>query len=95
MRLTGFWLYVRLLLIEADVLKRIDKLPIIEKALVDGHSSDGTMHTAALNVLKQIIRRDQEGADRIMKQIAKFATSGKPEEKEIFDNLQFELTLRS
>ncbi len=94
-RLTGLWLYVRLLLIEADVLKRIDKLPIIEKALVDVHSSDGTMHTAALNVLKQIIRRDQEGADRIMKQIAKFATSGKPEEKEIFDNLQFELTLRS
>jgi hypothetical protein len=75
-------------------LKRIDKLPIIEKALVDVHSSDSTMHTAALNVLKQIIRRDQEGADSIMKQIAKFETSDKPEEKEIFDNLQFEFTLR-
>ena len=93
-RLTGFWLYVRLMLIEADVLKRIDKLPIIEKALVEVHSSDSTMRTAALNVLKQIIRRDQEGADSIMKQIAKFETSDKPEEKEIFDNLQFEFTLR-
>lgn len=94
-RLTGFWLYVRLMLIQADVLQRIDVMPIIEKALVDVHSADNVMHTAALNVMKQVIRRDQEGADSIMKQIAKFSTSDNPEEKEIFDNLQFELTLRS
>lgn len=94
-RLTGFWLYVRLMLIQADVLQRIDVMPIIEKALVDVHSIDSTMHTAALNVLKQIIRRDKEGADSILNQIAEFSTSDKPEEKEIFDNLQFELKVRS
>lgn len=94
-RLTGFWLYVRLMLIKADLLQRIDTLPIIEKALIDVHSDDGVMRTAALNVLKQVIRRDQEGAESIMKQIANFSTSDKPEEKEIFDNLQFEFTLRS
>lgn len=95
LRLTGYWLYVRLMLINGDVLQHINALPIIEKALVDIHSEDALMHTAALNVLKQVIRRDQEGADSIMKQVAKLSTSDNSEEKEIFDNLQFEFTLRS
>ena len=95
LRLTGFWLYVRLMLVEADVLQRIDTLPIVEKALVDVHSQDSLLSTAALNVLKQVVRRDQEGADSIMKQLEKFSTSEKPEEKEIYNNLQFELKIRS
>ena len=95
LRLTGFWLYVRLMLIKADVLQRIDTLPIIEKALADVHSNDSLLSTAALNVLKQIIRRNEVGADIIMEQIAKFSTSEKPEEKEVYDNLQFELKIRS
>ena len=95
LRLTGYWLYVRLMLIKADILQQIEAQSIVEKALVDIHSEDGLMHIAALNVLKQVIRRDQEGADSIMKQIANFSTSDNPEEKEIFDNLQFEFTLRS
>ena len=95
LRLTGFWLYVRLMLVNADVLKRIDTLPIIEKALVDVHSQDNLLSTASLNVLKQIVRRDKEGANSIMEQIASFSTSDKPEEKEIYDNLQFELKIRA
>ena len=95
MRLTGFWLYVRLMLVNADVLERINPLPIVEKALVDVHANDSLLYTAALNVLKQIIRRDKEGADIIMKQIAEFSSSEKPEEKEIYDNLQFEFKIRS
>ncbi len=95
LRLTGYWLYVRLMLINGAVLQRINSQPIIEKALIDIHSEDALMHIAALNVLKQVIRRDQEGADSIMSQIAKYSTSDKPEEKEIYDNLQFEFTLRS
>lgn len=95
MRLTGFWLYVRLMLVNADVLERINPLPIVEKALVDVHSSDSLLHTAALNVLKQIVRRDKEGADIIMKQMAEFSNSEKPEEKEIYNNLQFEFKIRS
>ena len=95
MRLTGFWLYVRLMLVNAGVLERINPLPIVEKALVDVHSSDSLLHIAALNVLKQIIRRDIKGADIIMKQIAEFSSSEKPEEKEIYDNLQFEFKIRS
>ena len=95
LRLTGYWLYVRLMLIKADILQQIEAQSIVEKALVDIHSEDGLMHIAALNVLKQVIRRDQEGADSIMKQIANLSTSDNPEEKEIFDNLQFEFTLRS
>lgn len=95
LRLTGYWLYVRLMLIQADVLQRIGQLPIIEKALVDIHAEDGLMHIAALNVLKQVIRRDQEGADSIMEQVAQLALSDNAEEKEIYDNLQFEFKLRS
>ena len=91
--LTGFWLYVRLMLIEAEVLQGINTLPIIEKALVDVHSDDGVMHTAALNVLKQVVRRNHEGADSIMEKISKFSTSENAVEKEIYDNLQFELKL--
>ena len=95
LRLTGFWLYVRLMLVKADDLQRIDTLPIIENALVDVHSQDSLLSIAALNVLKQIVRRDHEGADSIMDQIAKFSISEKPEEKEIYNNLQFELKIRS
>ncbi|NLZ94284.1 MAG: hypothetical protein GX921_00470, partial [Bacteroidales bacterium] len=51
--------------------------------------------TAALNVLKQIIRRNLEGADSILKQTAEFSTSNNPKEKEIYDDLQFELKIRS
>lgn len=94
-RLTGFWLYVRLMLIKAEALQRINTLPIIEKALTDVYSDDVLMHTAALNVLKQVVRRDQEGADRIMEQISNFSTSDNPEEKEIYENLQFEFKIRS
>lgn len=94
-RLTGFWLYVRLMMIQAAALKRINSLPIIEKALMDVHADDTLLSTAALNVLKQIVRRDQEGADHIMKQISEFSTSNNPMEKEIFDNLQFEFKIRS
>ena len=94
-RLTGFWLYVRLMLIQSDVLQRINMLPIIDRALEDVHSHNGLMHTAALNVLKQVIRRDQEGADSIMEQVVKFSLSDNPEEKEIFDNLQFEYKLKA
>ena len=95
LRLTGYWLYVRLMLIKADILQQIEAQSIVEKALVDIHSEDALMHIAALNVLKQVIRRDQEGADSIMKQIANLSTSDNSEEKEIYDNLQFEFKLRS
>lgn len=95
LRLTGFWLYTRLMLIEAGVLQRINILPIVDKALVDVHSDDSLLSTAALNVLKQVIRRGLEGADSIMEQTAKFSTSRNPKEKEIYDGLQFELKIRS
>lgn len=77
-RLTGYWLYVRLMLIEADVLKDIDKKPIIKQALDDVHSDDNLFSTASLNVLKQVVRRDKEGANSIMKEVEKFSSSGNP-----------------
>lgn len=95
LRLTGYWLHVRLMMIEADVLERIKTLPILEKALVDVNSEDSLLSTAALNVLKQVVRRNQEGADVVMSQIDRFSTSDNPKEKEIYDNLQFELKIRS
>ena len=94
-RLTGFWLYTRLMLIKSDVLDRINIQPVIEKALIDVHSEDALLHIAALNVLKQVVRRDKEGADSIMKHISDFATSDNRMEKEIYDNLQFEFKIRS
>ena len=95
LRLTGYWLYVRLMLIKADVLPQIDTLPIIEKALIDVHSDNILLSTAALNVLKQVVRRDLKGANTIMEQVAEFSTSDNVQEKEIYDNLQFELKIRS
>lgn len=93
-RLTGYWLYTRLMMIKSDVVKRIDMNPVIEKALTDVHSEEALMQTAALNVLKQVVRRDEMGADNIMKQISNYSTSNNPLEKEIFDSLQFELKMR-
>lgn len=94
-RLTGFWLYVRLMMINAEVLERINIQPIIEQALKDVHTDDTLLHTAALNVLKQVVRRDESGADFIMEQISQFSLSEDPVEKEIYDNLQFEFSIRS
>lgn len=94
-RLTGYWLYVRLMMIQAETSKRINIQLVIEKALADVHADDTLLRTAATNVLMQVIRRDQEGADYIMEQISKFSTSANPLEKELYDNLQFEFKLKA
>lgn len=94
-RLTGYWLYVRLMMIQAETSKRINIQLVIEKALADVHAEDTLLRTAATNVLMQVIRRDQEGADYIMEQISKFSTSANPLEKELYDNLQFEFKLKA
>ena len=93
-RLTGFWLYVRLMLIKSEVLQSINKQQIIEKALQDVHSETGLLSKAALNALKEIIRRDNKAAEVIMKEIIAFSTSDNELEKEIFENLSFENDLR-
>lgn len=94
-RLTGYWLLVRLMLIKSDVLQNINSGKIIEKALLDVHSDNGLLSKAALNVLKQIIRRDEKLSEKIMTEIADFSTSENIMLKEIYDNLQFEFSIRS
>ena len=94
-RLTGYWLYVRLMMIQAETSKRINIQLVIEKALADVHADDTLLRTAATNVLMQVIRRRQEGADYIMEQISKFSTSANSLEKELYDNLQFEFKLKA
>ena len=94
-RLTGYWLYVRLMMIQAETSRRINIQLVIEKALADVHADDTLLRTAATNVLMQVIRRRQEGADYIMEQISKFSTSANPLEKELYDNLQFEFKLKA
>ena len=94
-RLTGYWLLVRLMLIKSDVLQSINTGQVLEKALLDVHSENGLLSKAALNALKQMIRRDEKLSDEIMKKIAAFSTSESLIEKEIYDNLQFEFSLKS
>lgn len=94
-RLTGYWLLVRLMLIKSDVLQNINSGKIIEKALLDVHSDNGLLSKAALNVLKQIIRRDEKLSEEIMTEIADFSTSENIMLKEIYDNLLFEFSIRS
>ena len=94
-RLTGYWLYVRLMMIKADTLEGVNIQPIVEKALVDVHAEDALLYVAALNVLKQIVRRDEQAGEIIIEQISEFSTSDDPIEKEIYDNLQFEYKIRS
>ena len=95
LRLTGYWLYVRLMLIEADVLKGIDIMPIIKQALDDVHSDDNLLSIAALNVLKQVVRRNMKGSDRIMEEVERFSASDNLKEKEIYNDLHFELKIRA
>lgn len=89
-RLTGYWLYVRLLLVNAAVLNNIDKQIVIEQAIKDIQSEEGLMRTAALNVLKHSVRRDETAAQFILKEISKFANSDNPADNEIFNDLSFE-----
>lgn len=93
-RLTGYWLLVRLMLIQSEALQSINMQPIVEEALRDIHSQNSLLSTAALNVLKQAIRRGLKEADYIMKQIAKFETSDNPTEIELYKDLQFEYKIR-
>lgn len=93
-RLTGFWLYVRLMLVQSDVLKNISKELIIEKAMQNILSDNGLLSKSALNALRQMVRRDENMGEVIMKQIAGFADSENNIEKEIFDSLQFEYEVR-
>lgn len=94
-RLTGFWLFVRLMLIKSDTLQAINKQQLIDRALQDVQSNSGLLSKAALNALKQLIRRDEKDAEIIMKQIVDFSESENVVEKEIYDNLRFEYDLRS
>ena len=94
-RTTGFWLYVRLMLVQSDVLKSINKDLIIEKAMKDVQSDNGLLSKSALNALKQMVRRDENSAEVILKQTAGFAGSKNKTEKEIFDSLRFEYDVRT
>lgn len=94
-RLTGFWLYVRLMLINADVLKGINIPPVIAQALKDVKSDDGLLRIGALNVLKNLVRRDEKSAQDIMEQISEFATSDNSVYKEVYNDLTFEFEHRS
>ena len=94
-RLTGFWLFARLMLIKSDTLQAINKQQLIDRALQDVQSNSGLLSKAALNALKQMIRRDEKAAEIIMKQTVDFSASENIVEKEIYDNLRFEYDLRS
>ena len=94
-RLTGFWLYVRLMLVNAEELKSINIPPIIEQALKDIKSEDNLLRTAALNVLKHLVRRDDKSAQDIMEQTSEYANSDSPVYQEVFNDLSFEFKHRS
>ena len=89
-RITGFWLYVRLMLVQADALKNINKELIIESAMQNILPENGLLSKSALNALKQMIRRDEDSGKVIMEHVANYANSENSYEKEIFDSLQFE-----
>ncbi|HTN69067.1 MAG TPA: DNA alkylation repair protein [Dysgonamonadaceae bacterium] len=93
-RLTGFWLYVRLMLINSDALQKVDSHSAIGQALQDIKSESGLLRTGALNVLKHVIRRDEKSAEVIMKEVSSFSTSDNPVDREIYENLRFEFELR-
>ena len=95
MRLTGYWLYVRLMLVNADALENIDKQLVIEQALKDIQSEESLLRSAALNVLKYTVRKDEKSAHYIMSQISGFATSECPADNELFNDLSFENEHRS
>ena len=89
-RLTGYWLYVRLMLIHAEALQNINNKTIVEQAIKDIQSDEGLLRTAALNVLKHTVKRDDKTAHYIMTEISDFATSDNPANNEIYNDLSFE-----
>lgn len=94
-RLTGYWLYTRLLLIKSDSLQKIENPPIIKQALQDVDLPMKILRTAALNVLRHLIRANKDDAEEIMVQIAPFSRSENREQKEIYESLKFEYEYRS
>lgn len=94
-RLTGYWLYTRLFLIKSDALQKIESTPIIKQALQDIDLNLNILRTAALNVLRHLVRAKKEDAEKIIAQISHFSNSDNPIQKEIFDNLKFEFEFRS
>lgn len=93
-RISGYWLFARLMLIQSNVLRKVDLNVVIEKALVDILADDFLLHAAALNALKLIVRRDEESAVIVMNKISAYEESDDALEKEIYDNLYFEYKIR-
>ncbi|MFA6702044.1 MAG: DNA alkylation repair protein [Dysgonamonadaceae bacterium] len=92
-RTTGYWLFVRLLMIQKSKLNDQKKEEIVDKAILDVENSSFFLNKAALEALKRVGRKNQSLADKVLDKLSDYKNADDLEKREIYDSLTFEFEL--
>lgn len=89
-RITGYWLFARLVIIHSDQLSQIDIQNVVERAFIDISAHNMFLKQSAINVLKFAGRQSPEMAASILQKMKMLVDSGESAYSEIHSQLQFE-----
>ena len=89
-RTTGYWLFARLCIVRAEVVKQVDMNLLLDDAVHDLKSESLLLRQSALNALKFFGRISRENAQEVLQRVSGFEKSEIQMEKEMLDQLLFE-----
>ena len=92
-RTTGYWLFARLCIVRAEVVKQVDMDLLLDDAVNDLKSESLLLRQSALNALKFFGRISRENAQEVLQRVSGFEKSEIQMEKEMLDQLLFEFGL--
>lgn len=89
-RTTGYWLFARLCIVRAEVVKQVDMNLLLADAVHDLKGESLLLRQSALNALKFFGRISRENAQEVLQRVSGFEKSEIQMEKEMLDQLLFE-----
>ncbi|MDD2243947.1 MAG: DNA alkylation repair protein [Dysgonamonadaceae bacterium] len=92
-RTTGYWLFVRLMMIQKSRLENEKVEGIVDRAVTDVQNASFFLKKAALETLKRVGRNNMLLADKILERVKEYSDSDDLEKKEVYDSLSFEFEL--
>ena len=92
-RTTGYWLFARLCIVRAEVVKQVDMDLLLDDAVNDLKNESLLLRQSALNALKFFGRISRVNAQEVLQRVSGFENSENQIEKEMLDQLLFEFGL--
>ena len=89
-RTTGYWLFTRLCIVRAEVVKQVDMNLLLADAVHDLKGESLLLRQSALNALKFFGRISRENAQEVLQRVSGFEKSEIQMEKKMLDQLLFE-----